>query len=100
MSNTIKQKYIALMTVVLFSSSLTHVQKYICDRGVSTVMRGTVKFVTALGLFTALNTATVTNAEHIPLTLNQNHVSSCAKLDAITICIHTCSTVSPLYVSP
>lgn len=68
MSNTIKQKYIALIIVLLFSTSLSHLQNYICDLGVSFVIKGFVKFATALDI------DTITNLEHTSLTLNQNHV--------------------------
>lgn len=81
MSNTIKWKYIALILVLLFFSSLTHLQRVEsttemhCDHGVSLVIRSTVKFVNALGMFTALNIPTVSKTanEHTPLT----QVESC-----------------------
>lgn len=46
---------------------------------------------TVLGLFIAVNIPTVTNREneHTPLTLGQNHVSLCAKLNVISVRTHT-----------
>lgn len=67
MSTTIKQKSIALLTVLLFLY-------FYCNYGVIS---------TALGILTAVNIPTVTNIEneHTPLTLGQNQVSLCANLD-------------------
>lgn len=91
MSTTIKHKSIALLTVLLFFFFffVTHFTKVwklnlnVRDHG---VLRSTV-----LGLFIAVNIPTVTNREneHTPLTLRQNHVSLCAKLNVISMRTHT-----------